>query len=48
VRLTLADRLWDVDRAQAIAQLDTAEARFTAARADRWLRRAHDRRARGA
>jgi hypothetical protein len=48
VRLTLADRLWDVDRAQAIAQLDAADARFTAARADRWLRRAHDRRARGA
>jgi hypothetical protein len=44
-RLALAERMSDTDRARAIEQLDAAEQRFTAARADRWLRRAQDRRA---
>jgi hypothetical protein len=44
VRFTLAERTWDTDHPQAIEQLDIAEQRFTAARADRWLRRAQDRR----
>lgn len=44
VRLALAGRLWTADRAAAIAHLDAAEARFTVARAERWLRRAQDRR----
>ena len=48
VHYTLGDRAWDTDRPQAIARLDAAEACFTAARADRWLARAQDRRARGA
>jgi len=46
VRYTLADRTWDTERAQAIAQLDAADASFTAARADRWRKRAQDRQAR--
>jgi hypothetical protein len=46
VRYTLADRTWDLDRRQAITYLDAADASFTAARADRWYRRAQDRRAR--
>ena len=46
VRLSLADRSWRADRRLALAQLDAAEASFTAARADRWLRRAQDRRSR--
>lgn len=46
VRYTLADRTWDTDRRQAIAHLDAADASFTAARADRWYKRAQDRRAR--
>ena len=44
VRLGLADRLWTSDPAQAVAQLDAAEARFISARADRWLRRVAERR----
>jgi hypothetical protein len=44
VRLALADRLWATDRAHAAAELDAAEARFGQARAERWLRRAQDRR----
>lgn len=44
VRLALADRLWPTDRRQAAAHLDAAEARFHQARAERWLRRAQDRR----
>ena len=46
VRLALADRTWKTDRPEALAHLDAAEASFTAARADRWLSRAQDRRAR--
>ncbi|HEX3757073.1 MAG TPA: protein kinase [Kofleriaceae bacterium] len=44
VRLALAGRLWADDRAAAAAHLDAAEARFTQARADRWLRRVQDQR----
>ncbi|HEX7843527.1 MAG TPA: hypothetical protein VF469_38905, partial [Kofleriaceae bacterium] len=44
VRLALADRLWTADRPQAIGHFDAAEARFTTARAEHWLKRAHDRR----
>ena len=44
VRLALADRLWATDRAHAVAELDAAEARFGQARAERWLKRAQDRR----
>jgi hypothetical protein len=44
VRLALAGRLWATDRAAAELHLDAAEARFTVARAERWLRRAQDRR----
>jgi hypothetical protein len=44
-RHALADQLWDTDRPTAIAQLAAAEQRFTAARADRWLRRVQERRA---
>jgi eukaryotic-like serine/threonine-protein kinase len=44
VRLALAGRLWAADRAEAAAHLDTAEARFTQARAERWLRRVQDQR----
>lgn len=46
VQLALADRLWARDPAQALVHLGAAESRFTAARADRWLRRAQDRRGR--
>jgi hypothetical protein len=44
VRLALAERRWTGDRERAIAYLDEADARFIAARADRWLRRSQDRR----
>ncbi len=44
VRLALAGRLSTTDRAAAIDHLDAAEARFTVARAERWLRRAQDQR----
>jgi hypothetical protein len=44
--LALADRLWGRDRAQAIDHLDAADARFTTARAERWLKRSQDRRRR--
>jgi hypothetical protein len=44
VRLALVGRLWAVDRRAAEAHLDAAEACFTAARAERWLRRAQDQR----
>ncbi|HEU4733054.1 MAG TPA: AAA family ATPase [Kofleriaceae bacterium] len=43
-RLTIAERLWDTDRATASEQLELAEARFTTARAERWLKRAQARR----
>jgi hypothetical protein len=42
VRLALAGRLRAIDRAAAEAHLEAAEARFTVARAERWLRRALD------
>jgi len=44
VRLALVGRLWAVDRRAAEAHLDAAEACFTVARAERWLRRAQDQR----
>jgi len=44
VRLALAERLSASDRAQALAQLDAADARFAAARAERWLKRTQERR----
>jgi hypothetical protein len=47
VRYTLADRVWPHDRKQADKHLDAAEAWFTAARAERWVRRAQERRSRG-
>jgi hypothetical protein len=46
VHEALAGRTWDADRWQALAHLDAAEASFTAARADRWLKRAQERRSR--
>ena len=46
VHLALADRTWGTDRPEALTHLDAAEASFTAARADRWMKRAQDRRAR--
>jgi len=45
VRLALAELSWSTDPAAALAELAVATARFTAARADRWLRRAQDCRA---
>jgi hypothetical protein len=43
VRLALADCIAPTDRPQAAVHLAAAEARFTQARAERWLRRVHDR-----
>ncbi|HEX4422226.1 MAG TPA: AAA family ATPase [Kofleriaceae bacterium] len=48
IRLTLADRTWHTDRRQAARHLNAAEAWFAAARADRWMRRARERRIREA
>ncbi|HET9621151.1 MAG TPA: AAA family ATPase, partial [Kofleriaceae bacterium] len=47
VRYTLADRTWHSERRQAAKHLTAAEAWFTTARAERWLRRAQERRSRG-
>jgi hypothetical protein len=47
VRFTLAERTWNTERRHADKHLDAAEAWFAAARADRWLRRAQERRGRG-
>jgi hypothetical protein len=40
ILLSLAERAWDSDRPQAVAHLAEAIARFSAARAERWLKRA--------
>jgi eukaryotic-like serine/threonine-protein kinase len=44
VRYTLAERTWDTDRQQAAAHLGVADARFASARAERWRKRARERR----
>ena len=44
VHLALAGRLGTADRPQAVSHLEAAETRFAAARAERWLKRAQERR----